>query len=144
MAASEEETDLAAETDYEALAYQQRLKAALHYTVGKICEETGAEAGLTFSRQFVAALTETSYRQCESFAVDLELFAKHAKRSTINNEDVKLLARKSPSLAQHIKKFDSEMTTALEAEKANKKEKKAAKKQQKKNEPTEDKDNDET
>uniref|UniRef100_A0A2K6KIE6 Centromere protein S n=1 Tax=Rhinopithecus bieti TaxID=61621 RepID=A0A2K6KIE6_RHIBE len=34
----------------------------------------------------------------ENFAKDLETFARHAKRTTINTEDVKLLARRSNSL----------------------------------------------
>uniref|UniRef100_A0A2K6N700 Centromere protein S n=1 Tax=Rhinopithecus roxellana TaxID=61622 RepID=A0A2K6N700_RHIRO len=34
----------------------------------------------------------------QNFAKDLETFARHAKRTTINTEDVKLLARRSNSL----------------------------------------------
>lgn len=61
MAASGDEIE---DDDYEALAYQQRLKAALHYTVGRICEKTGDETGVQFSRRFIAALTETTFKQC--------------------------------------------------------------------------------
>ncbi|XP_031574714.1 centromere protein S-like [Actinia tenebrosa] len=119
--ASDEEQD----SEYETLAYQQRIKAALHYTVGRICEQIEIENGMQYSRQFIAALTETTYRQCESFAVDLELFAKHAKRTTINRDDVQLLARKSPALAKHIKSLSDEIAATNEAEKANKKTKRA-------------------
>ncbi|KAJ7392308.1 Centromere protein S [Desmophyllum pertusum] len=124
MAASGEELE---DEEYEALAYQQLLKAALHYTVGRICEKEGGESGLQFSRRFIAALTETTFKQCESFATDLELFAKHAKRTQINCDDVQLLARKSSALAAHIDDMSKEIAKAHEADKANRKTKKAKK-----------------
>jgi len=49
------------------------LKAALHYTVGRVCEEM---EDVTFSREFVAAVSETTFKQCEVLATDLEQFAK--------------------------------------------------------------------
>lgn len=63
----------------------------------------------------------------ESFATDLELFAKHAKRTQINCDDVQLLARKSSTLAAHIDEMSKEMAKAHEADKANRKTKKAKK-----------------
>lgn len=124
MAASGDEIE---DDDYEALAYQQRLKAALHYTVGRICEKTGDETGVQLSRRFIAALTETTFKQCESFATDLELFAKHAKRTQINADDVLLLARKSSTLAAHMENMSKELIKAHEADRANRKTKKAKK-----------------
>ncbi|KAM8790139.1 centromere protein S-like isoform 4-T4 [Rhynchonycteris naso] len=94
MAALEEEVE-----DQERFSYEQRLKAAVHYTVGCLCEEVALDQGVQFSRQTIAAISEVTFRQCENFAKDLEMFARHAKRSTINTEDVKLLARRSNSLA---------------------------------------------
>ncbi|XP_004411190.1 PREDICTED: centromere protein S [Odobenus rosmarus divergens] len=79
-------------------SYRQRLKAAVHYTVGCLCEEVASDRGMPFSKQTIAAVSELTFRQCETFAKDLEMFARHAKRSTINTEDVKLLARRSNSL----------------------------------------------
>uniref|UniRef100_G3T417 Centromere protein S n=1 Tax=Loxodonta africana TaxID=9785 RepID=G3T417_LOXAF len=79
-------------------SYQQRLKAAVHYTVGCLCEEVASDKEMQFSKQTIAAISEVTFRQCENFAKDLEMFARHAKRSTINTEDVKLLARRSNSL----------------------------------------------
>ncbi|KAM8790136.1 centromere protein S-like isoform 1-T1 [Rhynchonycteris naso] len=93
MAALEEEVE-----DQERFSYEQRLKAAVHYTVGCLCEEVALDQGVQFSRQTIAAISEVTFRQCENFAKDLEMFARHAKRSTINTEDVKLLARRSNSL----------------------------------------------
>ncbi|XP_068745393.1 centromere protein S-like [Montipora capricornis] len=124
MAASGDEVE---DEEYEALAHQQRLRAAVHFTVGRICENTGQETGLQFSRKFIAALTETTFKQCESFATDLELFAKHAKRSQINCDDVLLLSRKSSTLAAHMEGKSKELSKAHEAEKANRKQKKAKK-----------------
>ncbi|XP_070466965.1 centromere protein S isoform X1 [Equus przewalskii] len=79
-------------------SYRQRLKAAVHYTVGCLCEEVALDKETQFSKQAIAAISEVTFRQCENFAKDLEMFARHAKRSTINTEDVKLLARRSNSL----------------------------------------------
>ncbi|XP_077385015.1 centromere protein S [Festucalex cinctus] len=83
-----------------------RLKAAIHYTVGQMCHQMGDRM---FSRQVLAAITETAYRQCEIFAKDLEAFAKHAKRCTVSAEDVKLLARRSTALSMHIQRKSEEV-----------------------------------
>ncbi|XP_021099285.1 centromere protein S isoform X3 [Heterocephalus glaber] len=77
-----------------------RLKAAVHYTVGCLCQEVEADKEVQFSKQTIAAISEMTFQQCENFARDLEMFARHAKRSTINTEDVKLLARRSNSLSR--------------------------------------------
>ncbi|XP_039940500.1 centromere protein S [Hirundo rustica] len=76
----------------------QRLKAAVHYTVGCLCQEVEEDKDVQFSKQSIAAISEITFRQCEIFAKDLEMFARHAKRTTVTTEDVKLLARRSNSL----------------------------------------------
>ena len=43
----------------------------------------------------------------EITASDMESFAKHAKRATINQDDVKLLARRNESLEKNISEFIS-------------------------------------
>ncbi|XP_072773328.1 centromere protein S isoform X1 [Taeniopygia guttata] len=78
----------------------QRLKAAVHYTVGCLCQEVEEDKDVQFSKQTIAAISEITFRQCEIFAKDLEMFARHAKRTTVTTEDVKLLARRSNSLAK--------------------------------------------
>uniref|UniRef100_A0A8C3IDR1 Centromere protein S n=1 Tax=Chrysemys picta bellii TaxID=8478 RepID=A0A8C3IDR1_CHRPI len=86
------------EQERERLLHTQRLKAAVHYTVGCLCQEVAEDKGIQFSKQTIAAISEITFRQCEHFAKDLEMFARHGKRTVINSEDVKLLARRSNSL----------------------------------------------
>ncbi|XP_072540840.1 centromere protein S [Salminus brasiliensis] len=93
----------------ESEAHSQRLKAAVHYTVGKLCEKLTAEYEREISRQAVAAMAEITFRQCDIFAKDLEAFARHAKRQTVNMEDVKLLARRSTALSNHIQQKSEEL-----------------------------------
>ncbi|XP_023143198.1 centromere protein S isoform X2 [Amphiprion ocellaris] len=88
----------------------QRLKAAVHYTVGRLCQKIGEDHRREFSRQVIAAIAETTFRQCDVFAKDLEAFARHAKRSTVNAEDVKLVARRSTALSIYIQNKSEELT----------------------------------
>ncbi|XP_038552966.1 centromere protein S [Micropterus salmoides] len=88
---------------------QQRLKAAVHYTVGRLCQKIGGDHRREFSRQVIAAIAETTFRQCDTFAKDLEAFARHAKRSTVTAEDVKLVARRSTALSIYIQNKSEEL-----------------------------------
>ncbi|XP_041635093.1 centromere protein S [Cheilinus undulatus] len=88
---------------------QQRLKAVVHFTVGRLCQKAGEDHRREFSRQVIAAIAETTYRQCDVFAKDLEAFARHAKRSTVSTEDVKLLARRSTALSIYIQNKSEEL-----------------------------------
>ncbi|KAL7976209.1 hypothetical protein Chor_008306 [Crotalus horridus] len=108
---------------------EQRLKAAFHYTVACLCEEVAEDKNIKFSRQTIAAISEITFRQCEIFAKDLEMFAKHGKRSTINVEDVKLLARRSNSLLRYITQKSDELSLNNLEQKEKKKKKSAAKKE---------------
>ncbi|XP_006866458.1 PREDICTED: centromere protein S [Chrysochloris asiatica] len=109
--------------EQERFSYQQRLKAAVHYTVGCLCEEVTSDKEMQFSKQTIAAISEVTFRQCENFAKDLEMFARHAKRSTINTEDVKLLARRSNSLLKYITEKNEEIAQFNLEQKAKKKKK---------------------
>ncbi|XP_067826477.1 centromere protein S [Heptranchias perlo] len=112
--------DTAMAAEEEQSAYTQRLRAAVHYTVGCLCQETGEDKQIEFSKQTIAAIAETTFRQCENFAKDLELFAKHGKRTTVNTDDVKLLARRSKALLNFI----TEKCNDLASSNAEQKEKK--------------------
>ncbi|XP_062046404.1 centromere protein S isoform X2 [Lepus europaeus] len=104
-------------------SYQQRLRAAVHYTVAGLCQEVASDKEMPFSKQSIAAISEVTFRQCENFAKDLEMFARHARRSTINTEDVKLLARRSNSLLKYITEKSEEIAQFNTEQKAKKKKK---------------------
>ncbi|XP_027513805.1 centromere protein S-like [Corapipo altera] len=110
----------------ERLLLTQRLKAAVHYTVGCLCQEVEEDKDIRFSKQSIAAISEITFRQCETFARDLEMFARHAKRSTINTEDVKLLARRSSSLLKYITQKSDELASSNLEQKEKKKKKSSA------------------
>lgn len=57
-------------------AEDQRLKAAVHYTVGQLLEELGEEQGVTYSRAFIASLSQITYKQMGTAAQDLQAFAR--------------------------------------------------------------------
>lgn len=104
----------------------QRLRAAVHYTTGCLCQDVAEDKGVLFSKQTVAAISEITFRQCENFARDLEMFARHAKRSTITSEDVKLLARRSNSLLKYITQKSDELASSNMEQKEKKKKKSSA------------------
>ncbi|NWI10601.1 CENPS protein, partial [Crypturellus soui] len=79
----------------------QRLKAAVHYTVGCLCQDVAEEQELQFSKQTIAAISEITFRQCGTeLCVNFPFSCRHAKRSTVTLDDVKLLARRSSSLVR--------------------------------------------
>lgn len=92
-----------------------RVEAALHYSIGKICEEKSTENDMMYSKPFTACLTKTIVSMGELFANDLESFSRHAKRTTITVDDVKLLVRRNKELAEklneHCLKFNLEKVT---------------------------------
>ncbi|KAF8930445.1 Centromere protein S [Dissophora ornata] len=69
---------------------RERLKAAVWYIVGEICESQRADLNVVITPQLVASLAEVVFAQAESLGKDLETFSKHAKRSTVNVDDVKV------------------------------------------------------
>lgn len=97
---AEKSPELEAAPSEAAFAQTQRLKAALHYSIGKTYEEVASDHGMKVNREMMAAVTEMVYEQCRLVSHDLELFAKHAKRTTVNTDDVLLMCRRNPSLVK--------------------------------------------
>uniref|UniRef100_A0A914VLZ0 Centromere protein S n=1 Tax=Plectus sambesii TaxID=2011161 RepID=A0A914VLZ0_9BILA len=64
-----------------------------------MCEERDEGSHMSFSREFIAQLGQLTFDfLSDTWAKDLELFARHAKRTSVNVDDVKLLVRNNPSL----------------------------------------------
>lgn len=94
---------------------KEQLRAAIHYSIGKKCQQLENDndknketpAG-PFTRGFMALLAETTTETLELFTRDVEVFARHGKRSTVNTDDVKLLCRRNPGLLAALEKRFSE------------------------------------
>ncbi|NWR59679.1 CENPS protein, partial [Bucorvus abyssinicus] len=100
----------------------QRLKAAVHYTVGCLCQDVAEDKDVQFSKQTIAAISEVTFRQCGV----LLILCRHAKRSTVTTEDVKLLARRSNSLLKYITQKSEELASSNMEQKEKKKKKKSS------------------
>ena len=60
---------------------------------------SSSSSSIRFSKKFISAVSELAWRQLTSiYAKDLETFARHAKRQTITEADVMLIARHNPAL----------------------------------------------
>ncbi|KAG0211812.1 hypothetical protein BGX28_007402 [Mortierella sp. GBA30] len=103
---------------------RERLKAAVWYAVGEICESQKADLNVAITPQLIASLSELVFAQAETLGKDLEKFAKHAKRSTVNVDDVKLATRRNASLyeliAQEAERLTQQSKDVREARKKRK------------------------
>jgi len=58
--------------------------------------------GLDVDKKVIDCITNLGIQQLETLSNDLEAFAKHGKRTIVNTDDVKLLARRNPKLTTHL------------------------------------------
>jgi centromere protein S len=98
----------------------ERLKASFHFTTGKICEERAKELHLEVDKKVIACISNLGLQQLKIFSSDLESFARHAKRTTVNADDVKLLARRNPKLLTHLFTLENKTGKSSRAEPAKK------------------------
>ncbi|KAG5452993.1 Centromere protein S [Clonorchis sinensis] len=90
---------------------RQEHKAELHYKCTKIAEEVAKAQNCTIDLDIVCLATELLFRFYQVLATDLETFAKHAKRTTINMDDVLCFVRRNPQLVQLMSDFHKQQTT---------------------------------
>ena len=78
----------------------EQLEKSMHYTIERLVQYKSKDRA---SSGFVNALTSLITQfTTKVVARDLVAFQNHAHRSTINEDDVILLARKMPKLYQHL------------------------------------------
>ncbi|CAF4903029.1 unnamed protein product [Pieris macdunnoughi] len=92
---------------FQNLSATQKLQAAVHKDVRGICTEASHFLGLEITKPAIEVIAELVFKKCRVYGSDLEAFAKHAKRSTINADDVKLLVRRNPSLKSRLLSLSS-------------------------------------
>ena len=74
------------------------MKASVDLTVIDILSEVEKAESISFDKKSVAVAAELLLEKIIRTAGDLEAFAHHAKRTTVQTEDLKLLARNNPKL----------------------------------------------
>ena len=82
---------------------EERLKAALWYAMGQTVDSIALAQNLNATPHFIGGLSEFVWAQIENVTQDLEAFAKHSNRSTINTKDVLLLGRRNEALAEILR-----------------------------------------
>ena len=83
-------------------AKEAKLKAALWYAIGQTIDSVAVAQDINATPQFIVGLSVMVWGQIQTVAQDLEAFAKHDGRTTINTKDVLLLSRRNEGLAEHL------------------------------------------
>ena len=96
--------------DSETLKENARIKSALYYSIGRMCEMESEKNNVSFSKEYLASLTELVFSQGELIANDLEAFCRHGKRTVINMDDVKLIARKNEKLSEILEAYSKKIS----------------------------------
>ncbi|XP_041979320.1 centromere protein S-like isoform X2 [Aricia agestis] len=110
---------------FENISPRQKNRAALLRDVRSICTETCHLLGLDITKPSTDVITELVYKKILLYGSDLEAFARHAKRSTISTDDVKLLVRRNPSLKEHLGSISSNTAVKKQRRKTTNKPEKA-------------------
>ncbi|KAI4462356.1 cortistatin [Holotrichia oblita] len=80
----------------------KKLRSGIHLDTKEISKDVGNELGIDFDESAIELVGEMIYKKILMYGSDLEAFCKHAKRSTITTDDVKLLCRNNTSLKNFV------------------------------------------
>lgn len=86
-----------------------QLKSAVYLQVAKAVEAHVKEMDplLATTPAFVANLVELVYNQIVNLGEDLELFANHAGRTTVNTEDLYMVTRRNSHLTEVLRQAEA-------------------------------------
>ncbi|POI36171.1 hypothetical protein CIB84_000076 [Bambusicola thoracicus] len=89
-------------------AVLQRLRAAVHYTTGCLCQDVAEDKGVLFSKQTVAAISEITFRQCVCFS-QLKYITQKSDELASSNMEQKEKKKKKSTAAKGRKTEENEM-----------------------------------
>lgn len=78
-------------------------------SVISVAESEAKKYGMEISRTVMACISDLAFKYSEQLAKDLELFAQHGNRKTINMDDVILSAHRNEHVACMLKSISSEI-----------------------------------
>lgn len=85
---------------------ESQLKALIFLMVSKIIEEETSKMEVQSTPMFTASLVDLVFNQLLNLGEDLELFAHHAGRNTIKQDDIYMVVRKNEVLANILKEYE--------------------------------------
>ncbi|PIN15817.1 hypothetical protein CDL12_11536 [Handroanthus impetiginosus] len=74
-----------------------------------IAEAEAKQNGMEVSQPIVACISDLAFKYAQQLAKDLELFAQHAGRKSVNMEDVILSAHRNDHLAASLRSFCNDL-----------------------------------
>ncbi|KAI9079648.1 hypothetical protein K1719_038269 [Acacia pycnantha] len=92
-----------------------------------IAEAEAKRNGMDASEVVVACIADLAFKYAEQLAKDVELFAQHANRKSVNMEDVILTAHRNEHLSTLLRTFSIDLKT--KEPQSERKRKKATKKE---------------
>ncbi|KAH1012749.1 centromere protein S [Dendroctonus ponderosae] len=81
---------------------EQQIKQHICTYSKRITGEVGDQLGMKFESHALDLIAELTYKKLSLYGADLEAFAKHARRSMVTADDVKLLVRRNDSLKKLV------------------------------------------
>ncbi|XP_022917665.1 centromere protein S-like [Onthophagus taurus] len=83
---------------------EKKLKSSIYSDVRGICKDTAQKYEMEFDQNAMDTIGELTWKKLLLYTQDLEAFHKHAKRSAVTIDDVKLLCRRNTSLKEFMEK----------------------------------------
>ncbi|AES73005.1 putative transcription factor Hap3/NF-YB family [Medicago truncatula] len=74
-----------------------------------IAESEANKSGMEVSKVVVACVADLAFKYTERLAKDLQLFAQHANRKSVNMEDVILCAHRNENLSSLLRTFSNDL-----------------------------------
>ncbi|KAL2314933.1 Inner kinetochore subunit mhf1 [Schizosaccharomyces pombe] len=104
---------------------EERFKAEIFHVTQEVCNRTASELTESESRNvivdelFCVGVTEMVWEQIRVLAKDIEAFAEHAGRKTVQPQDVLLCCRRNEGLYEIINNFHKESIKSKKKKKEN-------------------------
>eukprot|EP00250_Pteridium_aquilinum_P010032 c19103_g1_i1 orf=584-952(-) len=104
-----------------------RLKERLTVSVIRIAETEAEKSSCVISAPVMTAVADLTFKYAEQLGRDLETFAQHASRKSINVDDVILAAHRNEDVACKLRAISKELLKSKEQQQDRKRKKVVAK-----------------
>lgn len=103
------------------------LKDRMRLALVTTAESEAQKHGMSVSQIVMASLADLTFKFTEQLARDIEMFAQHAGRKSVNIDDIILAARRNEDVASSLKSFSQELLKAKDQQMEKKRKKSSTK-----------------